>query len=96
MSQNQLIALLTLILALVIVGSIVVLLSTSDKTGLPAELEGLPAAVEAPAGSPSSQRLFPLELIERQAYQLLNKQLVKGGALPVLPPAGAGKANPFI
>lgn len=89
MSQNQLITLLTIVLTLVIVGSILVLLSTGEE-------EGLPTTVEAPASSPSSQRLFPLEIIERQAYQLLNKQLVKEGALPVQPPAGAGKANPFI
>lgn len=90
MSQNQLITLLTIVLLLVIFGSIFVLLNTSEESSLP-------TTTEAPAATTTrTENLFPLEILERQSYQLLNKQLVKEGALPVPPPPTVGKANPFI
>lgn len=89
MSQSQLITLLTIILLLVVFGSIVVLLNTSDDA-----TTSLPTTTDET--TTQRQRLFSLDILERQAYQLLNKQLVKEGALPVRPPSGVGKANPFI
>lgn len=89
MSQNQLIAILTIVLLLVIGGSIVILLTTSDSSTPPADSVASPQAT-------SGQFTLNLKPLEQSAYQLINKQLVKEGALPVQPPATPGKANPFL
>lgn len=88
MSQNQLIVILTLVLLLVIIGSIAILMQTSFDSVTPTNMstDNLPAA---PSG-------INLEVLGRQTYQLLNKQLIKEGALPVAPPVTSGKANPFL
>lgn len=85
MSQNKLISILAVVLLVVIIGSVVVMWRTprSSDTDLAAD-------TASPAVS-----LFPIEILQRQAYQLLNKQLVREGALPVQP-AASGKANPFL
>lgn len=87
MSQNQLIAILTIILLLVIMGSVAVLLTSSSDTE---------PKTPSPNSATGAGRGFKLEVLEQQAYQLLNKQLVKEGSLPVRPPAVPGKANPFL
>jgi len=35
-------------------------------------------------------------VLQRSDYTQLNQQLIQQGALPVQPPGGAGKANPFL
>lgn len=37
-----------------------------------------------------------LKLLQQAAYLRLDQQPVRDGSLPVPPPAGAGKANPFL
>ncbi len=39
---------------------------------------------------------FDLGVLNRRLYQLLNRQLVQEGAIPVQPPTVVGKANPFL
>jgi hypothetical protein len=90
MSQNQIITLLIIVLLIIIGGSIALLISTSDNDD-----QLLPPSF-SPTTTTSGQRLFNVDILEQQAYQLLNKQLVREGALPVPPPAVVGKANPFI
>lgn len=43
----------------------------------------------------STTSLFNLQVLDRQAYRVLNPQPVQEGALPVQPPANIGKPNPF-
>lgn len=88
MSQNQLITILTIVLLIVIGASMFVLFGSSPATQLTATSE---ESSDVPV---SSQ--FKLEVLEQQAYQLLNKQLIREGALPVKPPVIVGKANPFL
>ncbi len=90
MSQNQLIAILTIILLLVIGGSIIILLTTSSDSDTPS------ATTIDEVQAPTAQFTINLKPLEQQSYQLINKQLVKEGALPVQPPATPGKANPFL
>jgi len=35
-------------------------------------------------------------VLERRDYQLLNRQLIQDGSIPVRPPDIVGKANPFL
>jgi hypothetical protein len=88
MSQNQLISFLAGILLLVIGASAFVLLRSNPEISAPTPL---------PSDEPSAtEDHFQLDILERQTYQLINKQLVKEGALPVKPSDSAGKANPFL
>ena len=89
MSQNQLIATLAAVLLLVIAASAFVLLTSSPD-------EGMPPAPSSTAEPLAPANTFELDILRGQAYQLLNKQLVKEGALPVKPATATGKANPFL
>jgi len=60
----------------------------SDTTTAPV-LDGAPAATGASTG-------FDLGVLNRRVYQLLNRQLVQEGAIPVPPPPAVGKPNPFL
>lgn len=87
MSQNKLITILAVVLLLVIAGSVAILV-TSSPDATPGT-----STTTAPTGK---QYTFNLDVLQQQAYQLINKQLVREGALPVAPPATPGKANPFL
>lgn len=39
---------------------------------------------------------FNTNVLQTSDYLLLDTQLIKEGSLPVQPPAGVGKANPFL
>ncbi len=88
MSQNQLITILALVLLTVVLGSVAILFMTSSPS--PSSTTTTDSSIAAVEGS------FNLEVIQQQAYQLINKQLVREGALPVPPPVTPGKANPFL
>lgn len=49
-----------------------------------------------PASSGAAPTSFNLKLFERSGYQALNLPLIQNGSLPVAPPPGIGKANPFL
>lgn len=87
MSQNQLITLLLVVLLLVVAASAFILLGP---------MSGTDSTIPSPSTQAPAQSHFQLDILEQQAYKLLNKQLVKEGALPVQPSATAGKANPFL
>ena len=52
----------------------------------------------APAPSTTSQAGagFDLSVLQRNDYKLLDQAPIQNGQLPVHPPAGVGKANPFL
>lgn len=54
-----------------------------------------PAPPPAPSTPPVSHDLNAA-VFERSLYRELNLQLINTGSLPVQPPAGTGKANPFL
>lgn len=58
----------------------------------------LPQPLPSPPVSSTSPTLEDLEaaVFERSSYQQLNFQVINTGSLPVQPPAGTGKANPFL
>ncbi len=87
MTQNQLITLLSLVLLVVVAGSVFVLMQSSP----PEEQLETTEDSEAPVDNS-----FDIRVLQQQAYQLLNKQLIREGALPVKPSATVGKANPFL
>jgi len=60
--------------------------------------DDLPPDTTAPTspGPTLDQSGFRLDILEQPAYQLLSKQLVQDGSLPVQPPPVTGKANPFL
>lgn len=61
---------------------------------------GTPKNTTVPVGSnaPLSNGDGGLDftVLQRQQYQLLNRQLLQEGALPVAPPPQVGKPNPFL
>ena len=92
MTQNKLIMLLGGILLIVIAASAFVLLQST-----PPPINGTPSSSpEASSGDSAAASGFELKILQQQAYQLLNKQLIREGALPVSPAAAPGKANPFL
>ena len=80
-------------LAIVVVAIVIFALIPSDDTADVTVPDETPDAVTA---TPSASEGFDLKVLNRRVYQLLNRQLVQEGAIPVQPPAGVGKANPFL
>lgn len=46
--------------------------------------------------TPPPARSIDLSVLQRSDYTQLDSALLQQGALPVQPPVGAGKANPFL
>ena len=99
-TQNKLIIVLTAVLLAVLVASgiILFLLPSSESDNFtdvsPEETESVGVTTNSAGSVPTGS--FRLDVLQRQAYQLLNKQLVREGARPVKPPTTVGKANPFL
>lgn len=107
-SQTRLIIVLgAVLLAVIAVSAVVVLLlpsggdidttispldTATDTTTATTGEETVPTASTTFSGGSS----FDLRVLQSPAYLLLDKQLVQEGALPVQPPTGTGKANPFL
>lgn len=95
--QRQLIIILGAVLLAVIVGSGAVLWSFGSRTTTDGPE---PAATgQAPTESPVSVGIgtgFDTTVLRSSRYTTLDQQLVNDGSLPVQPPAGVGKANPFL
>lgn len=86
-NQQRLIIILGVILVLVAAGAAGVLYLLPVPGFFPGASEQLPLA------SPSE---FNLQVLDRTVYQGLDQRLIQSGQLPVKPPVGAGKANPFL
>jgi hypothetical protein len=71
-----------LIAAVVVSGAILVAVPPASET-------------QAPAGGGTGAG-FNIQLLQRQVFQLLNRQPIQDKSLPVAPPAVVGKANPFL
>lgn len=95
-SPNKIVMILTGVLLLVIAASIGVLLILpgDDSDSLSVTGTDTPLLRDTPPSSTTQS--FDLTVTQRQSYQILNKQLVHEGALPVQPPVSTGKANPFL
>lgn len=88
MSQNTLIIILASVLAFVVAISAAVIfwIPTEDTPTIPSE----------PGTDPTVVEDYNLSVTKKQEYQLLNRQLLQEGILPVVPPSNTGKANPFL
>lgn len=90
--QNTMIVILTAVLLAVVAASVLLLwMAPSDDPSVPIAGSGA-----NPARQSDTTPGFNLTAIQSSAYQLLSKQLVLEGLLPVRPPAIVGKANPFL
>lgn len=58
--------------------------------GEPAVQQDLTQTQARPGGG------FDLGVFNRSGYTAIDQRLIREGALPVQPPAGTGKANPFL
>lgn len=82
-NQRIIIILSAVLLALVVVGGVVYYL-LPDSTKIPTNEEQMVT------------NTFDLGVTQRAGYLRLNTRPIQEGALPVAPPAGVGKANPFL
>lgn len=89
--SNKLIVILAgALLAVVVVASaLFIMMPSSDNKPSDTSTPGIRETSTPVAG-------FKVDVLQRSAYQLLNRQLVAEGALPVQPPLEVGKANPFL
>lgn len=98
MNQKILITILVSCLVLVVGVSVAILYwLPTDQTTTSAS----PAASLTPAASPavvttSAASLFSTAVLDRSDYQALDQKLIQQGSIPVQPPQGIGKANPFL
>lgn len=83
-ANRRLVVILALILAAVVAGGVLLF------TMLPGE----PAPVITAPAVGSAE--LDLKLLQQAEYLRLDQQPVRDGSLPVQPPPGAGKANPFL
>ena len=93
--ENKLVVILAgVLLAIVVVAGAVFILVPGDDE--PSD-EVVTTAINSDVQTPSSTaRGFDLTVLQQRAFQLLNRQLVLEGALPVQAPAAIGKANAFL
>ena len=86
-SNNKLIISLAVLLAIVVaIGAIVIFVLPGSDTAQPLDPVSVGGGVDD----------FDLDVLRRQDHQTLNRSLVEDGSLPVQPPTGIGKANPFL
>lgn len=83
--RKTIVIMLAVLLALVAVGGVIIFL-------LPAE----PSVPTTPDTAVSVPQRLDTTILERTDYTGLDTSLLQQGALPVLPPATVGKANPFL
>lgn len=85
-SQTRLIVILAVGLAFVVAGAVGIFYL-------------LPGAVKLPAADqlpPAAAAEFNLQVLDRAVYRGLDQGLIQSRQLPVRPPTGVGKANPFL
>lgn len=81
-SQKTVVILIAVLVAVVLVAGLVIWLLPPSST---------------PDASPSREAgEFNTSILQRPDYLRLDQQPVREGAVPVAPPAGVGKANPFL
>lgn len=87
-----------LIAALLASGIVVYVISTSSTEEVDPLFADQPtdSASDATPAPTSDQTGFDTAPLKRNDYTSLNAQLIQAGQLPVQPPAGTGKANPFL
>lgn len=88
MSQNTLIILLATVLAAVVAISAAVIF------WIPTQETPIPQTKTNVTSGPVED--YDVSVTKKQEYQLLNRQLIQEGILPVVPPSNTGKANPFL
>ncbi len=82
--NRRLVVILALVLAALVAGGVLLFIV------LPSE----PAPVDTAPAVGSTE--LDLKLLQQAEYLRLDQQPVRDGSLPVPPPTGAGKANPFL
>lgn len=94
MNQRTLIILLVTILLAVVVASaaVVALLPSTPAPSATSTPTAVPMTEST--ASPASNNL-PTGVLERSDYKALDQKLIDQGAIPVPPPQGVGKPNPF-
>lgn len=91
MNQRSMIILLGCVLVIVVGASLAVLYI------LPKNDAGAPTATLAPSdGTTAPTTGFNLTVLSRSAYKALDLGPIQSGLLPVQPPTGTGKPNPFF
>ncbi|MEX0650376.1 MAG: hypothetical protein WD200_05230 [Candidatus Andersenbacteria bacterium] len=95
MNQRTLIISLSVILIIVIGASLGVLVFLPGDTDTQPPITGS-TQVSVPSGSTASSDVFNMSVLDRAAYKALNAGLLQSGRLPVQPPVGTGKSNPFL
>ena len=94
MPQNRLIIMLAAVLFAVVAVSVGLLyIVPGEKSSGPSL--ATPEISPMPTSSGVSSDLNS-DTFQLKGYQVLNTKPVQDGLLPVQPPAGVGKANPFI
>lgn len=83
--RKTMVIILAVVLALAIAGAAVVYFLPTTPTTPPPTAQS----------TPGPQRL-DLSILQSTRYTQLDTSLLQQGALPVAPPAAAGKANPFL
>ncbi|HSX24889.1 MAG TPA: hypothetical protein VLG69_02905 [Candidatus Andersenbacteria bacterium] len=69
--------------------------SSSTPTGTETSVTTESSTIPSTDQTTSSAAPFNTSVLQRSDYSALDLGLITQGRLPVLPPAGAGKANPF-
>ena len=91
MEQNRLVIMLAAILLAVVAVSVGVLYFVpGDKSSAPQSPTD--NAVDTVSGATG----LNLDILQKTSYQSLDSKAVENGSLPVQPPTGVGKANPFL
>lgn len=91
-SGKTIIMLVAALLAVLLVSITVLYLLPTGRDSVPVEpLSQDEAGSAAPAGTG-----FNWQVLERSVYKALDSTLLQRGLLPVKPPVGTGKANPFL
>ena len=89
------IIILVVVLAVVVIASVLVfMLLPGNQPNTPANQKI--GQTNLPSATGSNGTNFKLNVLQRSAFTSLNNSLIDSGILPVRPPAGTGKANPFL
>lgn len=94
-SQTKIVIILTAVLLAVVAASVGLLLLLPGSTTPDASLL-TPSPAFTPIIPAASGGSFNFSVFQQAAFQSLDLRLVADGSLPVQPPAGTGKANPFL
>lgn len=95
MNQKALIIILVVALLIVLGTSAAVVWLLPSAPNAPGQPP--PAVSVAPLSAvPSAADSFSTAVLDRSDYLSLDQKLIQQGSIPVQPPQGAGKANPFF